>query len=591
MHYPIFRTPLQTQQAHPSAGRGAVHRVSRRTALMGTVAGLATACGGKSSPPVQSGSTASVGSGGTPRTGGVFQATPLAASPPHLDPQQTSSFYTQTPMTYVMERLMNYKTAPMDASVGAASVPVPGLAVSAESPDAIIWTVKLRTDVRFQNVAPVNGQPFDSEDVKASWTRALSLPNNPFSGAIDMLDAGQITTPGADTVVFKLKYPYAPFPAILAANTIGHVYPRQALAGSYDPMKQAIGTGPFILETFTPDVELVMKRNPDYYVKGLPYVDGTRTAIIADQAQRLTQFVGGHLDDFGAVPPTDVDAAKKGAPGAKWLTTPPQAANTLWLQLGDPSSAFQDIRVRRALSMAIDRDAIGKSVLQGDYVLSFNPGPYLGPKQALTVEQVPSSVAQYYKFNPGDAKKLLDAAGVAGMSLTIDFPAPYPQVPGNQQVAEAVNNMFNQVGIKSTLRQIDYTKEYLNSGKGEAYGFFPKDHVVVSGLRAGSTGDPDGRIFDYYHSRSQVGAEHLKDPTLDGMIDRERAIVNQDERYKACIDIQQYIADKMYMVGFMPGPNVHEAVQPWIKNLYPTGAGSSVGGFGSETIARLWIER
>src|SRR5437762_587526 len=83
----------------------------------------------------------------------------------------------------------------------AGGAPVPGLAVSAESPDAITWTLKLRTDVKWQNVAPVNGHPFEAEDVKASWTRALTIKGNPFAGAIDMLDPTQITTPAKDTVI------------------------------------------------------------------------------------------------------------------------------------------------------------------------------------------------------------------------------------------------------------------------------------------------------------------------------------------------------------------------------------------------------
>jgi len=570
-------------------------RWSRRRILRKAAAGtagaalLATGCGGRpaKTPSGASSNTASQ----APRTGGIFQATPLAASPPHLDPQQTTSFYTQVPVTYMMERLMNYQTAIMDEPLGASYVSVPGLAVSVESPDALTWTVKLRTDVNFHDVPPVNGHPFEAEDVKATWTRALSLKSNPFLGAIDMIDPGQVTTPAKDTVVFKLKFPYAPFPALMSAQTTGHVYPREALAGSYDPTKQVIGTGPFIFVSFTPDVELVTKRNPNYYQKGLPYVDGTRTAIIADQAQRLAQFVGGHLDDFGAIPPTDLDAVKRGVPAAQLMTCAPAAANTFWFQLGDPASPFQDVRVRQAFSMSIDRDAIGKSVLQGDYVLCFNPSPQLGPKQALIFDQLPSDVAQNYKYNPSEAKKLFDAAGVSGMTLVIDYPAPYPQVPGNAQVAEAVNNMLNAVGIKSSLRQIDYTKDYLGGGKGESDGFFPKDHVVVSGLRNGSTADPDGRLFDYFDSKSQVGAEHLNDPTLDAMLSKERTIVNQDDRFKACLQIQQYAAEKVYIVGFMPGPNVHEALQPWVKNYYPTGGGSSVGGYGTETISRLWLDR
>ena len=55
--------------------------------------------------------------------------------------------------------------------------------------------------------------------------------------------------------------------------------------------------------------------------------------------------------------------------------------------------------------------------------------------------------------------------------------------------------------------------------------------------------------------------------------------------------IQQYVADKMYMIGFMPGPNLHEALQPWVKNYYPSGGISSVGGLGTETISKLWLER
>jgi peptide/nickel transport system substrate-binding protein len=186
------------------AGRRAVLR-SAATGAAG-IALLSAGCG-RTAPNAPSGRSPGNASGaGTPRTGGIFKATPLAASPPHLDPQQTTSFYTQTPMTYIMERLMNFKTPLMDEPL-ATSVPVPGLGLSVESPDAITWTVKLRTDVKFQDVPPVNGHPFEAEDVKATWTRALSLKSNPFLGAIGMLDAAQITTPAKDNIVFKLKYP------------------------------------------------------------------------------------------------------------------------------------------------------------------------------------------------------------------------------------------------------------------------------------------------------------------------------------------------------------------------------------------------
>src|SRR5207248_2094076 len=163
----------------------------------------------------------------------------------------------------------------------------------------------------------------------------------------------------------------------------------------------------------------------------------------------------------------------------QWLDLPPGTANMIWLQMGDPASPFQDIRARQAVSMAIDRDAIGKAIFQGDYGPCFNPPTNLGRKAALTLDQLPANVAPFYKYSPGDAKKLIDAAGMTGMQLFIDHPVPYPQVPGNGPVAEAIANMWNAVGLKAVVRSIDYTNDYLAGGKGESYGNFPKDHVVI----------------------------------------------------------------------------------------------------------------
>jgi peptide/nickel transport system substrate-binding protein len=483
-----------------------------------------------------------------------------------------------------MGRLMQYKVA-ADPNVGLASQPTTGVATSVESPDATTWTIKLHPDVMWHNVAPVNGRPFEAEDVKASWTRALTLKDNPFAGAIDMVNAGQIETPDKNTVIFKLNYPFAPFPSVLAATTIGDVFPREALAGMYDPAKQVIGFGPFVFDHYTPDVEFVTKRNQDYYVKGQPYVDGTKSPIIPDAANRLAQFLAGHVDLYPILP-NDLDTVKRSLPNLQWNVTPPGSGEMLWFQLGDPASVYQDVRVRRAISMAIDRNAIGKAIFGNDYVLGFNPGPSLGPKEALHIEQLPPDVAQYYKFDPAGAKKLLEAAGQSNLQVILDFPMPY-SVAGHQQVAETVASMLNAAGIKTQLTQIDYTNVYLNNGRGYSQGNFPKEHVILSGIRGGSTADPDGRLFDYYHSRSQVGAEHLKDPQIDAMIDKERTIVNQDERYKACIAIQQDLADKMYMVAFLPQPNIHTAIQPYVKNYLASGN----TGYGQESQALLWLDK
>ncbi len=565
-------------------------RISRRTVLRAAGAGgagvalAAAGCGRSSTTTSKTAGSVGGQTAATPKTGGIYQGTPDNGNPPHLDLQRTTSVFSQVVVNLVAGRMMTYKVS-TDPNVGLAAQPTAaaaGLAVSLESPDAVTWTAKLRTDVKWHNVPPVNARPFDSSDAKASWARATTLKDNPFAGAINMIDPSQITTPDAQTITFKLNFPFAPFPSVLAASTVGAIYPREALAGSYDPAKQVIGTGPFIFDHYTPDVEFVTKRNPDYYIKGQPYVDGTKTAIIPDASARLAQFLAGHLD-YLQILPQDVDTVKRTLPSAVWNVVPPGSGEMLWLQLGDPTSVYQDVRVRRALSMALDRDAIGKAVFGGDYVLGFCPGPSLGKQQALHIDQLPPDVAQYYKHDPASSKKLLEAAGQSNLQVILDFPEPY-SVAGHQAVAETVNAMLNAAGIKSTLSQIDYTNVYLNNGRGESQGNFPKDHIVLSGIRGGSTADPDGRLYDYFSSQSDIGAEHLNDPQIDAMLSKERATVNQDERYKACLDIQQYIADKMYMIAFLPQPNVHTAIQPSLMNFQS-------GGYGQETAAAVWLDK
>ena len=427
-----------------------------------------------------------------------------------LDLHATTSVFSQTVVNFVAGRLMNVQSAPMDFTLWSTAAGTPNLALSAESPDAITWTLKLRNDVKWHDIPPVSGRQFVAEDVKANWTRAITIKGGVWSAALDMMDPSQITTPDDQTVVFKLKYPFAPFPAILSATTLGAQYPREALAGTYDPKQVVIGTGGFVFYDFTPDVEFVAKKNPDFYMKGQPYVDTLRAAIIPDQSQRLAQFIGGHLD-LAQFLPTDVDAVRaKRAECAVDGGDPRKRRDALdatrrsKLQIsGHPHSP--------RLSMAIDRDAIGKAAYANDYILGFCPGPSLGPKQSLQYNQLPAETAPYFKYNPSEAKKLLEAAGASDMQVTISYPQPYT-LAGIIPAAEIVNNFLNQVGLKSSLQQIDYTNVYLNNGRGYSAGYMPKEVLVFSGIRGGSTQDPDGRLYDYFYSKSLVGAEHLNDP-------------------------------------------------------------------------------
>src|SRR5579875_1190078 len=243
----------------------------RSAGAAGLAAGL-VACsrGGQSaSPSASSGAQAPAGS---PKPGGTF--TSYLTANPQLDIQKAAILLTAVGGVY--SRPYRFKTG-VDPTVSLNHEIEPELAVSAESPDAITWTLKLRPDAKFQNIAPVNGHPVEAEDVKDTILRIQDPKTlSQFRTNYAMVDPSQIQTPDAHTMVFKLKFPFSPFPNLLASPSWGWIYPREAYAGAYDPTKVAIGSGPWILDTVTPDVAVTYKRNPDYFEKGVPHVDQMR---------------------------------------------------------------------------------------------------------------------------------------------------------------------------------------------------------------------------------------------------------------------------------------------------------------------------
>jgi peptide/nickel transport system substrate-binding protein len=553
----------------------------RLLATAAAVAGLAGADCATRPGRTPSTSTAARTAQETPQTGGVFTSYLKTNYP--LDPHTIAGGSNHWITGGVFSRIFRYTTGP-DPKTYTDHNLVGDLGVSAESPDAITWTVKLRPDAKFHNISPVNGHPVEAEDVKASYTRTLdpSASNRPNRGTLNMVDPAQIQTPDKNTVVFKLNYPYAPFRRQLASADTSPILPREALAGSYDLSKVVIGSGPFIVDSVTPDVAAVYKRNPEYYEKGLPYVDGLRLAIIPAVPQQLAQFVAGNLDEIIVDNATDLGTVKQSSPTATIIKYDYGPPNPVYFQLGDPTSAFQDIRARQAVSMAIDRDAFSKVFFDGDMVQSVFVPAYMG-KWSLRVDALSPSVGQYYKYNPAEAKKLLAATGLTGMEIKLAYIAN-GATPLYQKYGEFVSNMLSAVGFKTTLIAQDYLKDFIDSGKGSRQGYFDKDVIIMAG--SGSFGDADDWFFSYFHSKSLLNQEHLKDPTLDAMMDKERTLVDDDERLKAVGDIHRYLAEKMYAPSIGGQPE-YAAIQPRVRN-YGVDDG---GGKMSESYARIWLKQ
>jgi len=531
-------------------------RLNRRHLLGAAAAGGAgmaatglIGCGGspKTTPP----STTSGAQGATqsaqaaPQAGGTLNV--YLPYNPTLDPQKASAAAQQA-VGGTYSRLLAFKTS-ADPNVITDHITENDLAVSVESPDAVTWTVKLRPDATFQNLPPVNGHAVEAEDIKASFLRAVDPgTNNPNRAALGMIDPAQIQTPDKTTVVFRLAYAYAPFRQTMASPAYSQILPREALAGGSDPGKTVIGSGPFIVDSVTPDVAYVYRKNPDWFQKGRPYVDTVRVAVVPDRAQELAQFAAGNLDELILDGPDDLPTLQQTAPKAQIFKGQHATPYPLYFQMGsDSGSPFLDIRLRRAVSMAIDRDALAKVVFSGQADQPVYVPAYMG-KWALRVPDLPADIQQYYKYNPSEAKKLLEAAGATNLQIKLGYvingPSLFAPTPIYKKHVEAVANMLNEIGIKTVLFTNDYNKDFIDAGKGSRQGYFDKDAIMFVNL--GTFSDADEWLFSYFHSQSASNQEHLSDPAYDAMVDKQRTLVNEDERLKAVLDIQKYLADKLY---------------------------------------------
>ncbi|HTE84412.1 MAG TPA: ABC transporter substrate-binding protein, partial [Dehalococcoidia bacterium] len=402
------------------------------------------------------------------------------AVPPSFDTQANPDPATTSFACAVMSGLLRFRLDP-DPEVSARHALEPDLAASWEAPDASHWILHLRPDATFQSIPPVNGRPVESEDVRASFTRQAGIAQSQNRAVAAMFDAPAIDTPDPQTVIFRLPRPYAPLAQFLASVPEGLVFPREALAGAYDPAVQMIGSGPFYLGSYVGGVGETLRRNAGYFDQGLPYLDGVQQKINPDEASRRAQFTAGNLDvvRVGESSLATITAANPNAQVVKAISDRNYA---IFFQLGPGPPLFLDARLRQAVSEAIDRDAIGQAIYAGQYQLAFGANLSMG-SAALRSGDLNPRVQRAHTFDPADAAMLLRAAGYGYGQL--DLTLAYPSGAFGAEfdtMAKMIGDMLAAVFGNVTLLPIDYTRDYLGGGSGYRYGNFPRDTLVLGSV-------------------------------------------------------------------------------------------------------------
>jgi peptide/nickel transport system substrate-binding protein len=491
--------------------------------------------------------------------------------PPVMDPRLTQSVGTYQFAGLVGSRLVRY--AFPDEVTGPSDMSLKGdLAESwTSTPDARVWTFKLRQGVKWHNVAPLNGREFVAADVKYCFEAYAKEGVQSFT----FQEVEGLETPDKHTVRVHLKTPNVLFPQNVA-EPITVMFSREVLEEDGDLKKRMIGTGPFILKEHNRKVRVVLTRNPDYWDKGRPYVDEYVILSTPDAATRMAAFRTGQSDFIWLASPSEVETLRKTNANVQVQSY----HNTLapfGVALAQDKPPFNDVRVRRAVSMAIDRQKQVDTLFEGHGIIGWGvPYIYYTDKQPTLAQLGPWS-----QYRPAEAKKLLAEAGHPnGFDTTLFYYEYFPQMTSQVQVVQ--QDLKRNLNINVKITKLDYTTYYgryvESKWDGMAWGF-QSGHAI--GL--------DERTYQYMHSKSTKNFFRVNDPVIDELTTKLRQTPVQADQRALTKKIVDREFDQVLRM-WMPYDNGFLVFQPHMRN----GAAAALrrtDGYGSPAISRVWLDK
>lgn len=449
----------------------------------------------------------------------------------------------------------------------------PLLAESWSFLDPTTIEIKLRQGVKFQNVPPVNGRELVADDVVFNYQRS-------FDRGLNVASAGNINSMEAvDKYAVRIKTK-RPMP-IIADELFAEFHSGPLLAkeaanaqGGFDKRENIIGTGPFILTQYTPGVGHLAVRNPEYWAKGLPYLDRVRVSIIRDLSTQFAAFQVGKLDFLSEVLYTDRNQliARK----AKVWFVPCQATNRK-LNMRTDIPPFNDVRLRRALSMALAREDIIKGIFGGfGSVIGMHAEAYDG---ALKHEEFPPEVRKYIQYNPTEAKRLLAEAGYPD-DFDLEIVGSRDPSPLRNLQFEVLPGMLRASGFNTKLTYLDrasYT-QIVTRGK--------YDQVIISGGSGSAAGGLEVQLKQWHSSAAPYpNTSLIKDSELDRLLDQMLETVDRAERIKLMHKAETRIVDQAFLVMF-PAPTNFNAVSQRVQGIVRIGTPPGQNGW---RLREVWM--
>ncbi|MBU2867354.1 ABC transporter substrate-binding protein [Pacificibacter marinus] len=392
----------------------------------------------------------------------------------------------------------------------------PGLATSWEFLDN---ETRIRFNLR-KGVAFHNGEPFNADAVKYTFDRLLGAEGEKGPQRSNYTSIKEVVVVDAHTVDFLMERPDPVLITKLAgygAMIVPPKYIEEVGEEAFD--LKPVGTGPFEVAEYTPTVGAKLAKS-DTYWNGEAKVDAVNIRFISEDATRIAELLSGGVDIALNIPKPSVETIRENERVDLVAVDGPTVVIT---RFNTETGITQDPRVRRAIALAIDTDAIIESLLGGlaspissaQGEKSFGNAPDLTP----------------YAYDPEQARALLAEAGIApGTEITLDFPGNYDTF---REVSQVLAAYLDMVGLKLNVRphenSVYYNDIQPNGKTGELYYFG----------WGGWTFDFDNTAYLLYHTGERQNA-YISDEKLDALLESQRTTYDTDVRRKALQDVARY---------------------------------------------------
>ncbi len=450
-----------------------------------------------------------------------------------------------------------------------------------EQSDELTYIFKIHPNATFHDTAPVNGRALTAEDVKYAIEVYQTTPVQ----SANFAEVSSMDVPDDETLVITTSDPAAYF---INSMVIGWnwIFSReQHESGSPSMDENPIGTGPFMLESMEDVGGFKAVRNPNYwkedaYGTQLPYWDSVEYRYIPSPVDADAAFRTGEIDHRI---PTNYDAWKQLVESnpnvVTQVTTPPPSAHPFIL-MNLNQEPFNDVRVRRALALAVDRDAIIDALAGGMAEYSYGlDHTYFGFEWAFPQDWL----GDWHRYDPDLARQLLADAGYPdGIPRTLEVFTSYTAGLWFE-VAVATFNMWSQIGVNTDHQYSQDQAQWISRYFQQTYDDMMSVNFVGPGW------DPDAFTYQALHSESPRNYFHVNNPELDELALAQRREMDVESRQEIIRQIMDIDLDEVYRIWLVMTYKINLRY-PYVQNLTDAMAAWAPVGWGSHNLETGWFD-